>query len=440
MYMNNLFSRKRVLFLLVALFSNKLLFAQSNFFLLGKQVKEKKYTQAWQQAERLVANNEGDPLFDYLYGISALETGHYDKAVFALERVIVNQPNVIRPRLELARAYLKIKNDQAALREFKQVLALNPPASVQRNVNQYIQMMRNHSKGSRKWVINGLITLAAGYDTNANFGTNNADFNVPVFGSIKLKDASLKQSSSFIETRGSVNAHYIVSDTQSFFLNSNIGYKHFSRANEFDLSDLNIQVGYLFSLGKQQYQLSLQHQTLQLNNKAFSNTLGLEAGITKELAGERIFATSLSVEKYNHQQQNLRDAQRYQLLTQYGFKTGKIQHRIKSLLGSETAKNKAGKYHTRNSIGVAYSANHQWNAKHGTSFSAQLQRYKHRGKDPIYNIKRKDTRLLLKIAHSVLLTKDTSAFVDIGYIKNGSNLGLYKTNKTFARVGINYRF
>jgi len=83
--------------------------------------------------------NEGNPLFDYLYGISALETAHYDKAVFALERVIINQPNIIRPRLELARAYMKINNDPAALREFKQVLSLNPPVAVQRNVNRYIQ-------------------------------------------------------------------------------------------------------------------------------------------------------------------------------------------------------------------------------------------------------------------------------------------------------------
>ena len=407
---------------------------------LNNLVSKNNYQQAWKQAQSLAKTNEGDPRFDYLYGISALETGHYDKAVFALERVIVNQPNLMRPRLELARAYLKVNNAQAALREFKQVLNLDPPATVQRNVNRYIQAMSKNSKQNKKWILNSLLTLAAGYDFNANFGADTTNFNVPVFGSIILKDESLKKDSPFAEVGMQLNYRYILSDAQSVFLNTRVGHKHFNKAKKFNLSNLNIQGGSLFSVGKLQYQLSLHHQILHLNDHAFSNTLGLEGGIARELSGERVLAASVKLENYNHKKQDLRDVRRYQVSGRYGFTKGNVNHQVEILLGAESPKHNLGKHYARNSMGIAYNARREWNFRHSSFVSAQLQRHTYRDKDPIYNVKRKDRRLSLKVGHSMNLTKSLSAFADVGYIKNNSNLGLYKTDKTFARVGINYQF
>ena len=398
------------------------------------------YQQAWKQAKRLVKTNEGDPRFDYLYGLSALETGHYDKAVFALERVITNQPNVIRPRLELARAYLKVNNNPAALHEFRQVLRLNPPAIVRSNVSRYIQAMRKSSKKNKKWVVDGLITLVGGYDSNVNFGAENATFDVPIFGSVILKDESLKQDSPFVEVRGKLNYRYVVSEAQNWFLKTSVGHKHFSNAKAFNLSDLSVQGGGLFAVGKQQYKLAVRHQTLKLNDKVFSHTLGLDAGIARELADDRMIAATLSLENYENKKQFLRDTRRYQLSTQYGFKKANINHQFEALLGVEKSKYKAGKYHARNSIGLAYSAKQDWNTIHSSNLTVQLQDYKHSEKNPIYNIKRKDKRLIVKVGHSISLAKKVSAFADIAYIKNNSNLGLYKTAKKIAKIGINYHF
>lgn len=50
----------------------------------------------------------GDPLFDYFYGVAAVEVGHPTAGVLALERVLLNDPNNDLVRLELARAYLSL--------------------------------------------------------------------------------------------------------------------------------------------------------------------------------------------------------------------------------------------------------------------------------------------------------------------------------------------
>ena len=51
------------------------------------------------------AARAGDPEFDYLLGVAALDSGDRERAVFALERVLAVQPNNHLARAEIARAY-----------------------------------------------------------------------------------------------------------------------------------------------------------------------------------------------------------------------------------------------------------------------------------------------------------------------------------------------
>ena len=46
----------------------------------------------------------GNPEFDYLLGIAALDAGDPERAIFALERVLAVQPDNLQARAEIARA------------------------------------------------------------------------------------------------------------------------------------------------------------------------------------------------------------------------------------------------------------------------------------------------------------------------------------------------
>jgi predicted Zn-dependent protease len=48
----------------------------------------------------------GEPRFDHLLGLAALDSGHVTQAILALERVLARQPGNQPARAELARAYL----------------------------------------------------------------------------------------------------------------------------------------------------------------------------------------------------------------------------------------------------------------------------------------------------------------------------------------------
>lgn len=429
-----------LVFVMVSCFGSGVAFANVSLSSLEKLVSNGNYSQAWQQAQQLANTHEGEPRFDYLYGLSALETGNYNQALFALDRVTVNQPNVIRPRLELARAYLKVNNDKAALREFKETLRLNPPPTVQRNINRYIHAMTKSPGKSRKWILNGLVSMAAGYDSNANFGADSALFEIPIFGSVRLNDQSLKQDSPFTELRGHLNYRYITSESQSWFIDTKLSHKHFTSAQEYNLSELNVHAGSITTVGKQKIQMSVRNLALQLDNIDYSNTLGIEAGVAYELANDRVIAANIIAENYDHKQQDLRDAKRYQASGQYRFDLGNTQHQLSLFLGHEIPEQEAGKHHTVNSTGFGYNARHSWNETHTSFLNAQYQDRKHRANDPVYGKKRNDDRLVLKLGHSVRLSKKLSGFADAGYIKNDSNLDIYTSDKAFFRTGINYHF
>src|SRR5258708_12393226 len=61
----------------------------------------------------------GDPEFDYLLGVAALDSGNLERAVFALERVLAVQPNNHLARAEIARAYLDMGERDAARQQFE---------------------------------------------------------------------------------------------------------------------------------------------------------------------------------------------------------------------------------------------------------------------------------------------------------------------------------
>ena len=71
-----------------------------------------------------------------------------DEAIAALRAMLVRRPELVRVRLELARAFFLKGEDRLARRHFEQVLAGKPPAGVVLNVNRFLNAMRARKRWS----------------------------------------------------------------------------------------------------------------------------------------------------------------------------------------------------------------------------------------------------------------------------------------------------
>lgn len=146
-------------------------------------------------APRLDAES-GDPEFDYLYGVAALESGHAVDAIMAFERVLDAQPGNVEARAYLARALFEAGENDSARREFETARQAELPATVSADIDRYLSTIASRMDRDRARY-GFYLETTGGYDSNVNNATSERLIAVPALGglNVALAPSSREQSS-----------------------------------------------------------------------------------------------------------------------------------------------------------------------------------------------------------------------------------------------------
>lgn len=125
----------------------------------------------------------GDPDYDYLLGVAALESGKYNAATLAFERVLAVNPNHAGARIDMARAYFALNDFERASEQFKIVLTLNPPPLAKQTAEQHLQRIEELIRAKNP-ALTAYVEGVLGYDSNITNVTR--DFTNAVFQSYNL--------------------------------------------------------------------------------------------------------------------------------------------------------------------------------------------------------------------------------------------------------------
>jgi len=107
----------------------------------------------------------GEPEYDYLLGVSALDSGRIEDAIIAFERVLAMIPNHAGAQMDLARAYYQAGSFDLAEAAFLKLRASNPPPAAQQAIAGYLDAIQTRKAQTRAgWT--GYGELAIGYDSN----------------------------------------------------------------------------------------------------------------------------------------------------------------------------------------------------------------------------------------------------------------------------------
>jgi len=106
----------------------------------------------------------------------ATRTGLLDISIAAFRSILVEWPEAVRVRLELALALFLKGEDGLARREFRRALAGNPPPAVVANINRFLDQIR----ARRRWFAYGGVTLAP--DSNIGAASDQREVTVNLFG------------------------------------------------------------------------------------------------------------------------------------------------------------------------------------------------------------------------------------------------------------------
>ncbi len=186
----------------------------------------------------------GNVRFDYLLGISALDSGHPDKATLALERVLAVDPNFAGARLDMARAYFHLGDLPRAKTELDAVMKQEPPEAARLTIEKYLTAIENAEKAKRTRYT-AYVEGTIGRDTNVNNSTSQSEVTVPALGDLvfTLNPTSLKTPATYYMGAVGGEVNHVYSGGWSSYAGIDVRQRNNQNQHTFDFGSVDMRTG-----------------------------------------------------------------------------------------------------------------------------------------------------------------------------------------------------
>jgi Flp pilus assembly protein TadD len=186
-------------------------------------VKAEKSAEAYEQLAPMEGRLAGNPDFDYVYGVAALDSGHPAQAVVALRRALQVRPDFHTARAELGRALAAMGDLAGAKREFETVRNIPdlPPVArdaLGRRVAAIDEAVANQN--AKRY--SGYLESSIGYDTNVNAGPSDSTLLIPALaflGPATISPQAMPKQSAFYEIAGGFSGALPINNETAVFAN-----------------------------------------------------------------------------------------------------------------------------------------------------------------------------------------------------------------------------
>lgn len=224
----------------------------------------------------------GIPVFDFYFGIAAIDSGHAGEGVIALERYVINFPGNVQARLELARGYFILGDDSRARDEFTDILKATPPTEVAVKIERYLDALRSRESAYRTSA-GAFIEYGFGYDSNINGGISKSNLILPNFGLVTIANSGLKTSAGFSQLTAGVAITHPLAPGAALFGSMSGDFKIHMSSKEFDQGSHGITGGASYLKDKNLFRATLSFNQLDVDHGRFRSTAGLTGEWTHQL-------------------------------------------------------------------------------------------------------------------------------------------------------------
>jgi hypothetical protein len=418
-------------------------YAALNVDTLRQMVEAGRSEAAYRLAEPHVTDYEGDPTFDFYYGLAAIDSGHVSRGVLALERVLMAKPTNLRVRLELARGYYLLHEDTRARKEFERVLAQNPPTKVRENIQRFLDAIRLREARYRT-TAGAYVELDVGYDTNVNSGPGSRDVsfpNLPDDFTLRLDKTAVEAEDSFSTLYAGAQVNHPVAPGTAVFATVDGWGRHNSDYDQFDTGLVSAQVGASWRRDRNVYRLSALGQSFAVDNSAYRNLYGATVE-WRQSTPQGDFTSSFSYTKLNYPDQEPRDSSQYTLsLGLLKQLPGDYQPLlfVNLIGGREIADDKQFRnIADRDIIGARLGSQFRLTPRVSLTPSLFAQASNYHG--VLLTARREDLYTALDLQLNWLLARHWSARANVNYAQNDSNFEMYTYDRTQSSVGLRYEY
>lgn len=221
-------------------------------------------------AGRAAPQRLGEPLFDFYFGIAALNAGAPGEGVLALERYLLQFPDNRSARFQLARGYFIMGEDLRAREEF-QALAPGASGAELDSTNRFLDAIR--ARESRyKPTASVFAEAGFGWDSNINSGVLSGQIaGLPDGYVVSPGQASERQRDSFRSLAAGVQGTYPVRPGLSLYGGATLSARAHAKSTSdvFDQETYAVQGGVSYIEGRSLYRLGVDVTTLNLDHQHY---------------------------------------------------------------------------------------------------------------------------------------------------------------------------
>ena len=389
----------------------------------------------------LESERAGEPAFDYLLGIAALDTGRHTQAVFALERVLAMEPDNALARAEIARAYLKLGERKTAERELETVRARSDvPDDAKAAIEKYLAAFRASQGEAMSWRAH--ISATLGYDSNVNSAT--ADDTIAVLGSAFQLAPSSQERSDFFGRLGA-GASVVIPVSMSTALIGGVSAD--TRINkderDFDQSTISTYGGINVRDGHWTYTGVLQYGTFRLDRDAFRNAFGATLQARRALDASSQVSGYGQITRLSYPTQSVRNAFRYVLGGAYSRALATTRDAVLfagAYVAAEDELAENASHLGHRGIGMNLGGEVEITSTAKLIANGGLERRDYGGTEPLFGNSRRDTRYSLALGVDYEPIKNWLVSPSLRWVRNDSNISVNDYDRATVEITVRREF
>lgn len=399
-----------------------------------------RFSEAYRLLEPRESEFAGDPAYDFLLGLSALENGQNTRAIFAFERVLAIEPDNARARAEIGRAYLAVGERKRAKAEFESVRQGNVPDGVKDTLDRLLAGIERAEDDAHPR-LKGYVEVGLGFDSNINSATSSRTVATPGLGIGTLSPGSRETDAWFGALGGGLSYRHPIGGGYFFTAGGAAWAKNNFGESEFNTHGLDGNFGLQYARGKDTVSLSINGGLFVLDNDRLRNSGGVSAQWQHDLDATRQLSAYAQYANLNYPDQSIRDVNRYVLGAAYAQAVSpNVVLFGSAYVGDERAKASNADYVGNNlwglRMGAQYRIDRQWTLTGGVYYESR----NYGGREPVFNESREDHQTEFNLGLEYRFDKNWRATGRVVHVDTRSDISIYRFQRDIASVVVRRDF
>ncbi|MDP2246518.1 MAG: surface lipoprotein assembly modifier [Nitrosomonadales bacterium] len=402
---------------------------------------QKNHTQAYDLLEPLESERAGDIEYDYLLGVAAIESGQPSRGVFALERVLAQQPNNVNARAMIAKGYFRGGETENARSEFQNILGQNPDPELSKLIEDNMSAVNKATGQATTFA--AFIDGGFGFDSNINSATSNSTIAAPGIApglNLTLGSASQEQSSKYLSLTGGVSFRTPLSKNLSMFGAAQGSVRTNWNESAFDPSYTDFTLGLSYKRFIDNFTVAVQRNNFDIDGERFRKSHGITGQWQRQLDDQNQISIYAQTSDLNYPSTGVRDAQRSLMGAGWGhaFSGDKAPVVfVSGYVGKEDVDDSTFDFLSNDIYGARLGGQMVVNYKLVAYANTSYEIREHDERDPAFLQTRKDDQFDFSVGLRYLPIPGWIIKPQLSYMNNDSNIKLFDFDRTV--LSVNFR-